>query len=37
MNPMPSPLQLIPIPGLPEVEPGTDLSKAEADEETEKA
>lgn len=27
MSPIPSPLQLIPIPGLPEVEPGTDLAK----------
>ena len=27
MNPMPSPLRLIPIPGLPEVEPGTDLAE----------
>ncbi len=26
MNPMPSPLRLIPIPGLPEVEPETDLA-----------
>jgi coenzyme F420-0:L-glutamate ligase/coenzyme F420-1:gamma-L-glutamate ligase len=25
MNPMPSPIRLVPIPGLPEVEPGTDL------------
>lgn len=27
MSQMPSPLQLIPIPGLPEIEPGTDLAK----------
>jgi len=27
MNPMPSPLRLVPIPGLPEVEPGTDLAE----------
>lgn len=27
MNPMPAPLRLIPIPGLPEVEPGTDLAE----------
>jgi coenzyme F420-0:L-glutamate ligase/coenzyme F420-1:gamma-L-glutamate ligase len=27
MNPMPSALRLIPIPGLPEVEPGTDLAE----------
>ena len=27
MNPMPSPLRLLPIPGLPEVEPGTDLAE----------
>lgn len=27
MNPMPSPLRLVPIPELPEVEPGTDLAE----------
>ena len=27
MNPMPSPLRLVPIPGLPEVEPGADLAE----------